>query len=111
MVPLPLHDSGNLGEEGSSSNTVLCLLKRFLLELVLPETGAALINEGPLDTVALTGAFPDPIPLLFGPARVETVLLKYFALVKIAIACARANGLKEEEQQEQRSVANCGGLQ
>ena len=84
MVPLPLHDSGSLGEEGSSSNTVLCLLKRFLLELVLPETGAALINEGPLDTVALTGAFPDPIPLLFGPARVETVLLKFFALVKIA---------------------------
>ena len=81
MVPLPLHDSGNLGEEGSSSNTVLCLLKRFLLvELVLPEAGA-LISEGPLDTVALTGAFPDPTPLLFGPARVETVLLKIFTRV------------------------------
>ena len=85
MVPLPLHDSGSLGEEGSSSNTVLCLLKRFLLELVLPETGATLINEGPLDTVALTGAFPDPIPLLFGPARVETVLLKFFHLLKLLL--------------------------
>ena len=66
------------------------LLKRFLLVLVLPEVGA-LISEGPLDTVALTGAFPDPIPLLFGPARVETVLLKFFALVRIAIACERPN--------------------